>query len=233
MSGAAHSLIVGGSKGMGAELVERWAAAGEQVAVLARSAGAVPGVRYYTTGDATVEQLVNQAVETGGALQKLVFFQRFRGSGEAWAGELETSLTLTRDVIEAAVPHFAASGSIVMVGSIASQLVVSDQPVGYHVAKSGMLQMARYYALKLGPRGIRVNTVSAAFLIKRDSRAYHEENPAHRELWSRRAPLARMGTSEDLLNTIDLLCSPLASYLTAQNLVLDGGMSLVWPGGLL
>jgi NAD(P)-dependent dehydrogenase (short-subunit alcohol dehydrogenase family) len=41
-------------------------------------------------------------------------------------------------------------------------------------------------------------------------------------------PLARMGTSEEVANVIAFLCSHKASFVTGQNIVVDGGLSLIW-----
>lgn len=225
-----HVLLVGATRGMGKELALRWSAAGKQLSILARQPGQVDGAHYYTDPPS---QAIPRLLDDRGKLSHLVFFQRHRDGGDLWQGEFATSLSLTREVIELCRGHFRAEGaSIVIVSSVAADFVVADQPVGYHVAKAGMVQMARFYALQLGKEGVRVNTISPSFLIKEDSRQYHESNPEHKDRFAARAPLGRMGTSEDLLNTVDLLCSPLASYLTGQDLILDGGMSLVWPGGI-
>jgi len=85
-------------------------------------------------------------------VENLIFLQRYRGNGDQWAGEIEISLTATNEIIKA-----VKARHIVLCGSIAGTRVCPEQPVGYHVAKAGMAQMARYYAATLP--GVRAKTV--------------------------------------------------------------------------
>ena len=93
-----HSLIVGGSKGLGAALARRWAAAGHKVSVIARSepaaADRIAGVQTWAasaTDGAAVKTAVGAIVAKNGPINNLVFFQRFRGSEDAWHGVTEVA----------------------------------------------------------------------------------------------------------------------------------------------
>jgi NAD(P)-dependent dehydrogenase (short-subunit alcohol dehydrogenase family) len=159
-------------------------------------------------------------------LSALVAVQRFRGHGSVWEGELETSVRATRAAIEGLAPRFAAGGgSIVLGGSVASRFVAPEQPVGYHVAKAALRQMARYYAVVLGPRGIRVNVVSPAAMIKSD--AGRATPRPLRALYGRVIPLGRAPSTEDVAQAVVFLCGPRAALITGQDLVIDGGLSLL------
>lgn len=85
---------------------------------------------------------------------------------------------------------------------------------------------ARAAALELGPAGIRVNTVSPG-LVDRPGLA--EAWPEGVESWVSHAPLGRLATAEDIGNACVLLASPAASFITGQDLAVDGGM-LATPG---
>src|SRR5205823_13765709 len=97
-----HSVIVGGTKGVGRELAGLFAAAGQHVTAVGRNPGEFPAVSgggqiegfpgNVEDADALLAALLRQ-VEKRGRLSSLVFLQRYRGSGDAWAGELAVSLT--------------------------------------------------------------------------------------------------------------------------------------------
>lgn len=110
--------------------------------------------------------------------------------------------------------------------------MASEQALGYHVAKAGLMQMARYYAVKLGPKGIRVNAVSSDAIIKPEARAFYRKNRRIPALYRKITPLRRMGTAEDAVHAIDFLCSSKASFVTGHNLLVDGGLSLKSQGSL-
>lgn len=169
-----------------------------------------------------------------GKLNNLVFFQRYKGKGDDWTGEIETSLTATKIVIERLVGEFddTNESSIVIVSSVASHFIAEEQPLSYHVAKAGLNQMVRYYAVALGPKGIRINCVSPGIVLKEESKDFYLKNERLYNLYKKNTPLGRMGTSEDIAKVIDFLCSPKASFITGQNIVVDGGVSLQGQEGL-
>lgn len=81
---------------------------------------------------------------------------------------------------------------------------------------------ARAAALEYGPLGIRVNTVSPG-LIEREGLA--EDWPEGVRRWERAAPAGRLGRPEDVGDACAFLASPLASWITGHDLVVDGGVS--------
>ncbi|WP_427869635.1 SDR family NAD(P)-dependent oxidoreductase [Leucobacter luti] len=96
----------------------------------------------------------------------------------------------------------------------------------YAVAKAGLVMHARAAALELGPDGIRVNTVSPG-LVERPG--LEEAWPEGVASWREHAPLGRLATSRDIGDACVLLASPAASFITGQDLAVDGGM-LATPG---
>lgn len=230
-----HALIVGGTKGAGRALVLKWMAEGREVSVVSRSApagalGPVVGVRY-TQADLKEPAAVKKAVEhvlKSGPIHDLVFFQRFRGEGDSWSGEIDTTLTATKNVIEAVGERFGEKAAVVAVGSVITRFVAEASSIGYQVAKAGLEALVRYYAVNLAKKGVRVNGVCPSTFEKEESREYFKSNRELTDMYAKVIPLGRIGTTEELADVIDFLCGPKASYITGQNLVVDGGFSLVW-----
>ena len=177
-----------------------------------------------------LKETLSEIVSKKGKLHNLVFLQRYRGKNEAWEGEIQTSLTATMNAIQYLADEFQSgqSNSIVVVGSVASHFIADEQPLSYHVAKGGLAQLVRYYAVGLGRKGIRVNSVSPGSVLKDESQDFYLQNRELQELYEAITPLGRMGTSTEVANVIAFLCSPKASYVTGQNIVVDGGVSLQW-----
>jgi len=174
---------------------------------------------------------LDEVVDSAGPLSHLVCLQRFRGEGDAWAGEIDVTLRATRDLVEHLAGRFGGPGgnAIVLVGSVIGHEVIDSQALGYHVAKAGLEHMVRYYAVKLGPRGIRVNGLSPCTVVKDESREFYARNEPLQAMYRSLIPLGRMGEARDVARAIAFLCAESSSFITGQNIVVDGGLSLVWP----
>jgi NAD(P)-dependent dehydrogenase (short-subunit alcohol dehydrogenase family) len=118
---------------------------------------------------------------------------------------------------------------VVFVSSVFGERVGEGQPLSYHIAKASLNQMARFYAVNLGRKGIRANAVTPFTFLKEESRNFYLNNRELMDLYKDIIPLGRMGTTEDSGNLIAFLCSPQASFINGQNIYVDGGLSLVWP----
>jgi NAD(P)-dependent dehydrogenase (short-subunit alcohol dehydrogenase family) len=232
----AHSLVVGGTRGIGRAVVRVLASAGHRLSVLGRRAPASPepGARYWTADLQDREgtrRALEDVVGSAGPLSHIVCLQRYRGQGDGWEGEIDVTLRATRDLVDQLSGHLTGPGSraIVLVSSVIGTEVIDSQPLAYHVAKAGLEHMVRYYAVKLGPSGVRVNGVSPCTVLKDESRHVYVGNEPLHALYRRLIPLGRMGESEEVARVVAFLCSAEASFMTGQNLVVDGGLSLVWP----
>lgn len=232
-----HTLIVGGTRGIGRALVRTLAKENHVVSVIGRRPPSeadrnIPGVHYWALDLLDRKRLSEGCAEIicqNGKISNLVFFQRYRGEGDDWSGEMETSLTATKVTIEGLVGDFDGTNenSIVIVSSIASHFVAEEQPLSYHVGKAGLNQMVRYYAVALGPGGIRINSVSPGTILKDEARDFYLRNAELSDLYNKVIPLGRMGTSEEVANVVAFLCSDKASFITGQDIVVDGGLSLI------
>jgi NAD(P)-dependent dehydrogenase (short-subunit alcohol dehydrogenase family) len=237
-----HSLIIGGTRGLGRVVANTLAARGDSVSIIGRSAVPQDELADATMGCypadlddlPSLQGVLDQALEERGAPSYCVFAQRYRGKGDPWQGEMETSLTATKTIIDHLAPHFSQGqdAGIVLVSSVFARAVGEGQGLGYHVAKAGQEQMVRWFAVNLGSRGIRVNGVAPFTFLKPESRDFYLANQPLMGLYRDIVPLGRLGTTEDSANLIAFLCSPLASYITGQNIAVDGGLSLQWPESL-
>jgi enoyl-[acyl-carrier protein] reductase III len=128
-------------------------------------------------------------------------------------------LSLTR----AAAPSMPQGASIVAISSLGSTRVLDNYTL-VGTSKAALEALVRYLAVELGPRGIRVNAVSAGVV--------HTEAldhfPNREEMLALGADNAagRLVTPEDVAGVVAFLCSPAAEMIRGQTIVIDGGWSL-------
>lgn len=116
--------------------------------------------------------------------------------------------------------------SIVMVGSMyglvgsypdAYQSVSPASPAAYHALKGGVLQLTRHLAVYWANDNVRVNCLSPGPFPSKSA------NPQLIERLKAKSPMGRMGKPHELKGAILLLASDAGSYITGQNLIVDGG----------
>ena len=234
----AHTLVVGGTRGLGRVVARLAAEGGQLVSVIGRreppeSDTKAGDVRHWIADiedRAALMNALDAIVAERGKLTYLVFCQRYRGSGDPWTGEINVTLGITKTITEHMQDRFVADGdkAIVVVSTVFGDFVGEGQALGYHVAKAGLNQLMRYYAVNLGRKGIRVNAVTPFTFLKEESRDFYLKNEALHALYRKITPLGRMATAEDSARVINFLCSPAAGFVNGQNIYVDGGLSLVW-----
>jgi NAD(P)-dependent dehydrogenase (short-subunit alcohol dehydrogenase family) len=94
------------------------------------------------------------------------------------------------------------------------------KPVSYSVIKSGLIGLTKYLATYWSAEGVRVNALSPGGV-------YDNQNPEFVEKLTNLIPLGRMARKEEYRGAIQFLCSDASSYMTGQNLIIDGGRT-VW-----
>jgi NAD(P)-dependent dehydrogenase (short-subunit alcohol dehydrogenase family) len=142
---------------------------------------------------------------------------------------LDTNLLGTLGWIQEAYAQWmgAHGGAIVNVSSVSG---VQPQPhIGaYGVSKAALLHLTAQLARELGPSGVRVNSVAPAIVRTRFGAPLFEDRE---EAVAADYPLGRIGEPEDVADAIVFLLSERASWITGQNIVLDGGLLTSGIGG--
>ncbi|MCW7490403.1 SDR family NAD(P)-dependent oxidoreductase [Leptospira meyeri] len=102
--------------------------------------------------------------------------------------------------------------------SIYGELIPNS--IFYGVAKAGLIQLSKYLAVTFAEKGIRVNSISPGPF---PSNSVLIEQPDFIKKLSSKVPMKRIGKPEELVGTVLLLASPLSSYITGENISVDGG----------
>lgn len=111
-------------------------------------------------------------------------------------------------------------GRIVNLGSISGERGAKYAGPHYSISKAGLICFTKVLAKLAGASGVTVNTVSPGIIASRMT------NDLGSQVYSYDVPMDRMGTPQEVADAILYLVSPLASYVTGQNLSVNGGQSM-------
>jgi enoyl-[acyl-carrier protein] reductase III len=249
------ALVTGGSRGFGRGIALRLAADGLDCAISYRTR--VDAAREVVTlieklgrrglavplaleEPAQVPGAVAKVVETFGRIDVLVAnaaATAFRPMLDQKAHNVEKTFAISVESfiasVQAAAPHMASGGRIVVVSGIDSHQAMAGHGV-LGAAKAAMESLVRILALELGPRGITVNAVSPGLVDTESSRLYVEKGLG--QSWDAASarmiaatPVRRLGTVDDVASLVAYLASSSAGFLTGQTILLDGGLTIVSP----
>jgi NAD(P)-dependent dehydrogenase (short-subunit alcohol dehydrogenase family) len=112
-------------------------------------------------------------------------------------------------------------GSVINITSLNAELGFPANPA-YVAAKGGLKQLTKSLALDLGPSGIRVNNVGPGY-FDTEINSRSRVDPVDRAKRTERTILGRWGTPQDVVGLIILLASDASSYITGQDIYVDGG----------
>ncbi|HEY4707725.1 MAG TPA: SDR family oxidoreductase [Thermodesulfobacteriota bacterium] len=212
----------------------------------------VMGMGVDITDPESVKEALNRSLETFGRVDILVnnaaINPRVGREGQAWSrfenypldlwsAELGIGLTGAFLCSQAIGSHMAQKGGGVIL-NIASDLsvIAPDQrlyrieglaeelqpvkPVSYSVVKHGIIGLTRYLATYWAANGVRVNALSPGGV-------YNDQPEEFVTRLTRLIPLGRMASPDEYKAAVVFLCSEASSYMTGQNIVMDGGRSVL------
>jgi enoyl-[acyl-carrier protein] reductase III len=137
---------------------------------------------------------------------------------------METNALAVNLLAQRAVPMMEAGGRIIAMSSLGAQRAMPDY--GFIGASKAALEaMVRALAQELGPRGIRVNTVSAG-VVDTDALSHFPNREQLLEDFARRTPAGPVLRPENVADAVYLLCLPEAAMINGHTLVVDGGFSI-------
>ncbi len=232
-------LIIGGSRGIGAEAVRQFRAAGHEVVftyhrseldadALRQETGAVP-VRCDVKYSDSVRIAVEKAVSVLGQIDVLICnaaiadFNLIHEIEESrWEEIIDTDLNGVFYCIRYVLPSMISrkDGCIITVGSMWGQVGASCE-VAYSAAKAGVIGLTKALAKEAGPSGIRVNCVSPGMI---DTEMNASVDVTAVEAIKDETPLCRTGDPAEVAKTMLFLASDDASFITGQVIAVNGGL---------
>jgi 3-oxoacyl-[acyl-carrier protein] reductase len=235
------ALVTGASRGIGRAIAHTLAAQGLRVVGTATTpAGAQSvdallaplggrGVVLDVNDAAAVDAAVDAIVKADGALHVLVNNAgitrdtlALRMKDEDWDAVLDTNLKavfrLSRAVLRPMMKQ--RHGRIINITSVVGASGNAGQ-VNYAAAKAGVAGLTRSLAREVGSRQITVNCVAPGFIATDMTEVLPE---AQKQALLQQIPLGRLGAAEEVAHAVAFLASPLAGYITGEQLHVNGGM---------
>ncbi len=141
-----------------------------------------------------------------------------------WRWCLETNALALNLLVQRALPLFREDARVIAMSSLGAQRAMPGYGfVG--ASKAALEALARALAQELGPRGIRVNVVSAG-VVDTDALSYFPNREELLKDFARRTPAGPVLTPADVADAVYLLCLPEARMINGHTLVVDGGFAI-------
>ena len=213
------AVVTGGARGIGRCIREQFEAAGATVCVID-----VLDNDYFV-GDlsdkATLEAFAAKVISDYGRVDYLInnAAPLSRGIDEASYEDFEYALkvgvTAPFYLAKLFSPYFAEGASIVNISSSRDRMS-QPQTESYTAAKGGISALTHALAVSLAGK-VRVNSISPGWI---DNNYTVYEGPD-----ATQQPVGRVGAPPDIANMVLYLCSPMAGFITGENICIDGGMT--------
>lgn len=227
-------IVTGGSGGIGAAIVARFAADGARVAVLDRRAPTDGAASAYFSVDLRdpldTRRAVGEAITALGGVDVLVncagVFQHVSLldiTVDDWDLVLDINARATLVTMQAVAPLMleARGGTIVNIASMAAKQGGGGEG-HYAASKAAVVALTRAGAQEWGCHGVRVNAVCPGYVLTDMGADTHSDDDVR--AWSAKSPLGRLGVPEDVAGVTHFLASPAGGYLTGQAINVTGGM---------
>jgi NAD(P)-dependent dehydrogenase (short-subunit alcohol dehydrogenase family) len=152
-------------------------------------------------------------------------------SADQWRKVIDVNLTGTffsaqsfgRGLLKAGLP-----GSAILISSMSGSIVnVPQWAASYNASKAAVAHLGKSLAVEWAAAGIRVNSIAPGYVLTDLTQQIIDREPAIKDDWISRIPLGRMATPEDLSGLVSFLASDTSSYLTGQQIIIDGGYTAV------
>ncbi len=236
------ALVIGGARGIGAAIAERFFEEGARVVIAdteeqagRATAGRLKG-RFIATDisqKADAERAVNETVTAYGGLDIIV-----QNAGiypwtlieniepEEWDKVMAVNLRGTYLAARAALPVMKTKkqGRMIFTSSITGPRVSSPGHGHYSASKAGINGFIKAAALEFSGYGITVNGVEPGNILTEGMKMHR--SPAFIKTMEDAVPLGRLGTPRDIANAALFLASDDASYITGTTIIVDGGQTL-------
>lgn len=237
------ALVTGGTKGIGLAITREFLEFGAEVLVVARNTKTIQGKLKHSANlftlegdltDATVRKsLLKKISENWGKLDILVnnvgtnVRKKFvEYSEEEYRQLFETNLFSMMELTRLCYPLLQKSeaASVINIASVAGMFDVMTGPP-YGMTKAAIIQFTKHLAAEWSADRIRVNAISPWYIETPLTKAVLEQ-PDRLEKILARTPMGRVGQPEEVASVATFLALNKASYITGQNILVDGGMSV-------
>ena len=156
-----------------------------------------------------------------------------------WQAQIALNLNAAFYTMQAVLPHMVAvrAGSIINISSIAGQRYIGKPQVGYAAAKAGLTQLTKTTAVIYAKDNVRLNCVVPGLMHTPMLKSMAEKyagGDLDGFITKRNSmvPMRRMGDANDVANAVLFLAADESSYITATEIVVDGGITAATQGDL-